>query len=230
MLSVVDVSFRYEPDRPVLVGLTFEARPGRILGLAGANGSGKSTLVNILAGLLAPDSGEVRLGESRGRQARNLLRRSSALLPQNVDHWLLGETGAEDLSLGLDPADPATADLLADLTVRWSLTDLLPRPVESLSLGQKKRLALAAALARRPLAVFLDEPLAGLDWPGVRAMLADLARLKEAGVIIVLSTHEPSLTAPLVDEWLLLKSGGGHLFGSDATSRFEEFGVRPLDL
>jgi ABC-type multidrug transport system ATPase subunit len=152
-------------------------------------------------------------------------------LPQNVDHWLLGETGAEDLTLGLDPADPATADLLAGLTARWNLTDLLPRPVESLSLGQKKRLALAAALARRPLAVFLDEPLAGLDWPGVRAMLADLARLKEAGVIIVLSTHEPGLTAPLVDEWLLLKPGGGHLFGPsgpDLTSRFEEFGVRPL--
>ncbi len=212
----------------MLAGLNFEARPGRILGLAGANGSGKSTLVNILAGLLAPVSGDLRLGRAAGRAARKLLRRFSALLPQNVDHWLLGETGAEDLTLGLDPADPEASALVADLTARWNLADILPRPVESLSLGQKKRLALAAALARRPLAVFLDEPLAGLDWPGVRTMLADLTRLKEAGVITVLSTHEPALTAPLVDDWLLLKPGGGHLFGADITGRFEEFGVRPL--
>ncbi len=227
-MSVHEVSFSYEPDRPVLVGLTFETAPGMILGLAGANGSGKSTLINILAGLLAPVAGEVRLGEVRGAEARRRLRRSSALLPQNVDHWLLGETGAEDIRLGLDLGDPALADFLAELITRWDLAGFLDRPVESLSLGQKKRLALAAALARRPVAVFLDEPLAGLDWPGVKTILRDLTRLKESGVITVLCTHEPALVAPLVDRWLLLKPGGDYLFGSDLTDRFEEFGVRPM--
>lgn len=228
VLAAKNLSFSYEPDRPVLAGLSFEAASGRVLGLAGANGSGKSTLINILAGLLEPTGGELSLGEKSGSAARDVLRIASALLPQNVDHWLLGETGAEDLTLGLDRNDPETRELLDGLIRRWDLADLLDRPVEILSLGQKKRLTLAAALARKPLAVFLDEPLAGLDWPGVKAMLEDLARLKAAGVITIIVTHEPALAAPLVDDWLLLKPGGEYLFGPDATARFEDFGVRPI--
>ena len=228
VLAAKNLSFSYEPGRPVLDGLSFETASGQVLGLAGANGSGKSTLINILAGLLEPTGGELVLGERHGRAARDILRGSSALLPQNVDHWLLGETGSEDLSLGLKPDDPEVRELLDDLIRRWHLADFLDRPVEILSLGQKKRLTLAAALARQPLAVFLDEPLAGLDWPGVKTMLGDLTRLKEAGVITIIVTHEPALAAPLVDNWLLLKPGGEHLFGPDLAVRFEDFGVRPL--
>ena len=230
VLAAKNLSFNYEPDRPVLDGLSFATASGQVLGLAGANGSGKSTLINILAGLLDPTGGELSLGEHRGRAAQDVLRGSSALLPQNVDHWLLGETGAEDLALGLDQNDPAIRELLDDLIRRWSLADFLDRPVEILSLGQKKRLTLAAALARKPLAVFLDEPLAGLDWPGVKTMLDDLARLKEAGVITIIVTHEPALAAPLVDNWLLLKPGGEYLYGPDLADRFADFGVRPLSV
>ena len=228
ILSAHDLGFSYDPHRPVLTGLNFAAAPGQILALAGANGSGKSTLINILAGLLTPDSGEVRLGDETGRQALKTLRRNSALLPQNIDHWLLGETGAEDLFLGVDQKDQTNQVLAAELIDRWALSPFLDQPVETLSLGQKKRLALAAALIRKPRVVFLDEPLSGLDWPGAKAMLGDLARLKEAGVVTVMVTHEPGLTAPLVDNWLLLKPGGEYLFGPDLAGRFEEFGVRPV--
>lgn len=227
-LEAIDISFAYDSDRPILSQLNFRVDGGSILGLAGANGSGKSTLVAILAGLLKPASGELRLGETRGREAWSRLRERSALLPQNVDYWLLGETGAEDLTLGLDLNNPRVRRLTDDLADRWELSGLLDRPVETLSLGQKKRVALAAALAREPAAVFLDEPMSGLDWPGVKTMLADLTRLKAAGVITVLVTHEPSVTAGLVDDWLLLKPGGDYLFGPEAVNRFEEFGVRPF--
>lgn len=228
ILSAFDLHFSYDSHHPVLTGLTFEAAPGQILGLAGANGSGKSTLISILAGLLPPDSGQVRLGPETGRRALKALRRTSALLPQNIDHWILGETGAEDLFLGLNQKDPAVEALAGELIERWSLAPFLDQPVETLSLGQKKRLAMAAALIKKPGVIFLDEPLSGLDWPGSKAMLSDLARLKEAGVITVMVTHEPALTAPLVDNWLLLKPGGEYLFGSDLADRFEEFGIRPF--
>ena len=102
------------------------------------------------------------------------------------------------------------------------------RPAAALSLGQKKRRAVAAALAGRPEALFLDEPCAGLDWPGAKAMLADLARLKKSGIIVALVTHEPKLVENLVDDWLLLKQGGDFLFGPDLSDHFEEFGVRPF--
>ena len=238
-LTASKLSFAYEPQRPVLLGLSFAVSSGQILGLVGSNGSGKSTLVNILAGILPQTSGTLSLGDSSGdsfggksaiNRVKASLRRDTALLPQNVEHWLLGETGAEDLSLGLDLKDIATQELLADLCQRWSLTEILDRPVESLSLGWKKRLALVAALARRPLAIFMDEPLAGLDWPGVQVMLQDLNSLKQSGVIVVISTHEPELIAPLTDQWLLLKAGGEYLSGSglEVTSQFEAFGIRPL--
>ncbi|MDR1044507.1 MAG: ATP-binding cassette domain-containing protein [Candidatus Adiutrix sp.] len=227
-LTASNLCFSYEPGSPVLKSLSFECRPGRILGLAGANGSGKSTLLNLLAGLLSPDSGELRLGEERGPAAIRRLRREAALLPQNLDHWLLGENGREDLELGLNLNDPEVSALTTGLISRWGLEDILDRPVESLSLGQKKRLALAAALARRPGAMLLDEPLSGLDWPGVKAVLDDLARLKEAGALTVLITHEPTLTRGLVDDWLLLRAGGDYLYGPDLSRHFEEFGVRPF--
>lgn len=226
-LAVENLNFSYRPERPVLRNLTFDVPAGCILGLAGANGSGKSTLINILAGLLKPDSGRILLGTESGRAARDTLRRQSSLLPQNIDHWLLGETGFEDLTLGLDLTRPETRALLEDLLARWDLNDFLDQPVETLSLGQKKKLSLVAALARQPRAVFLDEPLAGLDWPGIKIMLDDLARLKEAGVITILVTHDPQPPAPLIDRWLLLKKGGDYLFGNDLFSRFEEYGVRP---
>ncbi len=230
MLEVENLGFSYEPGQPVLAGLTFAAGPGRLIGLAGANGSGKSTLVNILAGILEPGAGRISFEGCTGAAAFARLRAASALLPQNVDHWLLGETGAEDLRLGLDLEDEAVRTLLAELTGRWGLEEFLEKPVEALSLGQKKRLALASALARRPLIVFMDEPMSGLDWEGSQTMLGDLARLKEAGVITILATHEPSLIASAADDWLLLEKGGRWAFGSppEIFARFEEFKVRPV--
>jgi ABC-type multidrug transport system ATPase subunit len=230
MLRIERLSFSYEPGRPILAGLDFSAEAGRIIGLAGANGSGKSTLVNILAGILEPDGGLIAFDGTEGPEAFGLLRTASALLPQNIDHWLLGETAGEDLRLGTSPRDENTQKLLDELTERWGVSDLLEKPVEILSLGQKKRLALASALARRPALIFMDEPMSGLDWDGTKTMLADLARLKETGVVTMVTTHEPGLVAPLVDEWLLLKAGGDWAFGAAPAifARFEEFRVRPI--
>lgn len=227
-LKSTGLSFAYERARPVLTDLYFEVGPGEILALVGPNGSGKSTLVNILAGLLKPSSGELLLDGLSGPESLKRLREKSALMPQNIDHWLLGETPLEDLTLGLELNEPQARRLVDELIQRWSLESLLDRPIESLSLGQKKRVALASALARKPLAVFLDEPLSGLDWPGVKAMLNDLKLLKQSGVITILITHEPGLTAGLTDNWLLLKSGGGFVFGPEAPDCFAAEGVRPL--
>ena len=226
-LSARALTFGYDPGRPVLREVSFETVSGEVLVLAGANGSGKSTLLAILAGLLTPDSGALEVDGQGGPAARDFLRTRSALLPQNIDHWLLGETGLEDLTLGLDLRSKETAEVVAGLIRHWDLEYFLDQPVETLSQGQKKRLALAAALARRPAAVFLDEPLAGLDWPGVRAVLADLTRLKALGVLTVLVTHEPALVAGLADRWLLLRADS-HLFGRDLAPHFEAYGLRPL--
>ena len=226
-LEARGLTFGYSRGEPVLREVSFTVDSGELLVLAGANGSGKSTLLGLLAGLWPPDAGELLVDGQGGRAARNFLRRATALLPQNIDHCLLGETGREDLALGLDLKEAGAAEELAALIRRWDLGSFWERPVAELSVGQKKKLALVAALARRPAAVLLDEPLAGLDWPGVKAALDDLARLKSSGVAAVMVTHEPALAAGLADRWLLLKNGG-HLFGRDLAGHFEAYGLRPL--
>ncbi|MDR1049570.1 MAG: energy-coupling factor ABC transporter ATP-binding protein [Deltaproteobacteria bacterium] len=227
-LSVRGLSFSY-PDRdPVFADLSFELGSGEILGLAGGNGSGKSTLLDLLAGILEPDSGEITLACSGGPTG---LPRRTALLPQNVDHWLLGATPREDLelALGFDRPEPGDkgAGVLEAAGV-WGLSDILDEPVESLSVGQKKRLALASALAGNPDLLLLDEPFAGLDWPGSLTLLDDLSRLPKEGVAVVLATHDPELVSRLVGRWLLLKPGEYLLAsGDEARENFRRFGVRP---
>jgi biotin transport system ATP-binding protein len=229
-MVVEDLNFSYPQRRSVLTDLSFEVKGGEILGLVGTNGSGKSTLLDLMAGILVPDGGKIILS---GQQGTSHLRQKTALLPQNVDHWLLGETPREDLELAvggdlLQPADPSVSIL--DIAEQWGLLDILDEPVETLSVGQKKRLALASSLAGNPEVVLLDEPFSGLDWPASLTLLEDLARLPKGGVAVILATHDPQLVVNLVSHWLLLKPGA-HLWakGEEATARFAEFGVRPLE-
>jgi biotin transport system ATP-binding protein len=154
-----------------------------------------------------------------------------ALLPQNVDFFLLGDSPREDLELALGetPASDKPERVLT-LARRWDLEESLDQPVETLSLGQKKRLALASSLASEPELLLLDEPFSGLDWPGSLSFLDDLRKLADKALIVVLATHEPAMVADLVGEWLLLKPGRHLLARPEAAfSRLAEFGVRPLD-
>ncbi|MDR1109315.1 MAG: ATP-binding cassette domain-containing protein [Deltaproteobacteria bacterium] len=225
LLAVEGLSFAYPGRPPIIAGLGFEARGGDILGLAGANGAGKSTLLDLLSGLLAPDRGRIALS---GRSGAGELRKRSALLPQNVDYFLLGDSPREDLGLALARGAPGAGGLDC-LAGHWDLAGVLDQPVETLSLGQKKRLALASALAAGPELLLLDEPFSGLDWPGCLKLVDDLAGLARRELIVVLATHEPGLVRDLAGRWLLLGSRG-HLLAepAEAFGRLADFGVRPV--
>jgi biotin transport system ATP-binding protein len=253
LLEVEDLRFSYgKGERELFGGLSFSLPQGAFLGVLGANGSGKSTLMDILAGLTPPLSGRVVLdGEE------DALLKNAALLPQNPDHFILGATPEEELLLGLGKAqkeakggkkdkfkgkDSLKEELLT-LAKKWSLSEILYLPSENLSRGQKKRLALASALAGRPKIFLLDEPFSGLDYPGILSLKKDLALLKSEGLAAVIVTHEPALAAELMDFWLLIRPGrtlfvskkekaqGQSPSQSDLTFdplTLLEFGVRPF--
>ncbi|MDR0622782.1 MAG: energy-coupling factor ABC transporter ATP-binding protein [Deltaproteobacteria bacterium] len=168
-------------------------------------------------------------GHSTGPKGR-VGRPKVALLPQNVDFFLLGDSPREDLALALGPIMARDREARIDaIAASWDLSDHLDRPVETLSLGQKKRLALASSLATDPRLLLLDEPFSGLDWPGSLRFLEDLKKLPEKNLIVVLATHEPALVADLVSLWLLMKPGAYLLAEPEvALKRLEEFGARPL--
>jgi biotin transport system ATP-binding protein len=178
-LTAENISFGYPGQKPIISDLSFKLRGGEILGLAGQNGAGKSTLLDLLAGIKEPTQGQIKVLGLENESGR---RKRIALLPQNVDFFILGDTPREDLELALSQLpnlsdvksdklaknsdSPSINDIVTTIAKRWALLDLLDSPVETLSLGQKKRLALASSMAVEPAVLLLDEPFSGLDWPG----------------------------------------------------------------
>ncbi len=196
-----------------LDGASISLRPGARLALLGANGSGKSTLLLHLNGTLRPSAGVVfHEGAPLDYSKRGLssLRRDVALVFQDPDDQLFAGTLAQDVSfgplnLGLD--QPAAAARVAESLAAVGLSGLSGLPLHMLSHGQRKRAAIAGALALRPRVLLLDEPAAGLDPEGVSALLGHLDRLGAQGIAILFSTHHLDLARAWADEAAVMSDG-----------------------
>ncbi|MFV0459525.1 MAG: energy-coupling factor ABC transporter ATP-binding protein [Actinomycetales bacterium] len=200
----------------VLSGASLRVAGGRRVALLGANGSGKTTLLRCLSASLRPDSGRVLLDGAPidySRKGLRAHREQVQLVMQDPDDQLFSADVARDVSFG-----PTNLGLSADevaTRVRESLallviTDLADRPVHHLSFGQRKRVAIAGAIAMRPCLLLLDEPTAGLDPAGVQDMLAALARLEEHHTTVVLATHDVDLALAWADEVAVVTDGIVH--------------------
>ena len=200
-------------DRPSLKGVDIRIRRGVKTVILGANGAGKSTLFYHLNGLFKPSSGTVSFdGEPvsyRRRALRNLRSRVSVVL-QNPDDQIFGQTVEEDVAygpqnLGLPKEEVARR---TDEALRLvGLDDLRDRNTLKLSYGQRKRLALAGALAMEPEVLVMDEPTAGLD-PQMALELMELAeQLHHSGTTVVISTHDVDLAYAWADEIHVLRRG-----------------------
>lgn len=212
-LALHGVSVRYGRDAWVLRDVDVEVEAGRRLALIGANGAGKTTLLRTLSGSLRPTAGEVLVDETPLNFKRTALtahRRAVQLVLQDPDDQLFSADVHAEISygptnLGLDP--DAVRARVAETAELLGITELLTRPVHHLSYGQRKRVALAGAVAMQPRFLLLDEPTAGLDPAGCAALLACLERLEGAGTTVVLSTHDMALVWEWADTVTLLDAG-----------------------
>lgn len=203
------VGFAYEPGLPVLSGLTLHARSGEIVGLLGANGAGKTTTFRLLAGLLRPDEGEIRVaGVSLSVEPREARRRSAYLPDEPLAYPTLSALENLDMFGRLWGVPPAEARERGQALLRrvglWAERD---RWVESYSRGMRQKLALAVALLHRPQVLVMDEPFTGLDVAAAlfaRDLLREHAR---AGGTVLFSSHVPELIEALADRVAVLHSG-----------------------
>ncbi len=175
-------------------GLSFAVAQGERLAFIGPNGAGKSTSIKMLTGLLRPSAGSARvLGLEPWSQRRALSRRIGTLFGQRSLLWpeLPARTSLATLGAihGLDR--PGLVRRIAELGELLEAAELLDRPVRTLSLGQRMRCELAAALLHRPDLLFLDEPTIGLDLLAKQRFREVLVRLNtEHGTTVFLTSHD----------------------------------------
>jgi ABC-2 type transport system ATP-binding protein len=177
-----------------LDGISFTLEQGELVGYIGPNGAGKSTTVKTLSGILVPDSGRVEvLGRVPWKERIAHVRQIGVVFGQRTQLWWdLPVIESFDLLRDIYrvPADEhaRARDELIDLL---DLAPLLPTPVRQLSLGQRMRCDLAAALLHSPPLLFLDEPTIGLDAVSKLAVRDFIRRLnRERGVTVILTTHD----------------------------------------
>ena len=209
-IVVDDLVKRYAPDAPPAVdGLSFEVRPGEIYGLLGPNGSGKSTTIGVLATLLLPTSGTVRVaGFAVVDQAVDVRRRIGVALQETgVD---AGATGRDLIArharlLGISRSE---AGRRADELLReFDLADASDKRLKAYSGGMRRRLDLALALVGRPSVVYLDEPTTGLDPISRQALWERVGRLRDDGVTVLLTTQYLDEADALADRIGIVAAG-----------------------
>jgi ABC-2 type transport system ATP-binding protein len=186
-----------------------DAPPGAVTGLVGPTGSGKTTLLMMLATLVGPDSGEIRIAGHDPVRSPGQVRARMGWMPDSFGPYetLTAREVLEFVAAAYRFSRPDRAARAAELLEWVRLGDYADRPVQVLSHAQKQRLGLARAIVHRPTVLLLDEPAAGLDAPN-RAELARLLReLTAENRTVLLTGRTSGEVAGLTDRLVLVAAG-----------------------
>ncbi|WP_428268185.1 ABC transporter ATP-binding protein [Haliangium sp.] len=204
MLRVAGVCKRLG-GRTILDHVDVVCDGGEICVIEGPNGSGKSTLLRVIAGLLEPDRGYVELAGEALAARPVAARRRLGYVPEAADPpgYM---TGRELFALvrALKRAEPLSAELQQAL----GLEGIDDQRIERLSLGQRRRVCLGAALIGDPAVLVLDEPTNGLDRDGVAQLVDILDARRRAGAAVLVATHERGFADAIADRRLRFEGGG----------------------
>ncbi|MHA1933870.1 MAG: energy-coupling factor ABC transporter ATP-binding protein [Candidatus Thorarchaeota archaeon] len=212
MTCVIDVThldFNY--DTFSMKDINMELHLGELKALVGLNGSGKTTLFKLILGLLEPKIGEIYVFDKRvDRENLCATRREIGFLFQNPDDQLFAPTVWDDVAFG--PRNIGLSEDDVEKRVKSALeivgmVGYAERPVNQMSHGQAKRVALAGIIAMRPRILFLDEPFTGIDFPMVMSIVDIIQELRGEGISVLFTTHNRFFLENWADSVAVLKNG-----------------------
>jgi cobalt transport protein ATP-binding subunit len=206
-IEVDNLSFVYPDGRQALRSVSLAVQPGEKVALVGPNGAGKSTLLLHLNGILQGQGRICVAGMELAEANLGHIRAAVGLVFQNPDDQLFSPTVFDDVAFG--PLHMGLPEALVHNKVHAALaavgmSDYVQRMSHHLSIGEKKRIAIATVLAMDPQILVLDEPTAGLD-PRARRHL--IALLHQLNMTMLVSTHDMRMVAELFDRTIIMEEG-----------------------
>jgi ABC-2 type transport system ATP-binding protein len=226
LASVRSLMRRKSREIAAVDGISFDVSPGEVVGFLGPNGAGKTTTLKMASGLLYPTSGEVSvLGHTPWKREKALLRQITLVMGQrNQLQWDIPASDSFELNRAIYRIPRAdfhqTLDELVDLL---DLAPLLGKPVRNLSLGERMKCEVAAALLHRPRVLFLDEPTIGLDVTMQRRIRTFIAEYnRRHGATVLLTSHYMADVEALCKRVVVIHHG--HLlFDGNLASLIQQF-------
>ncbi|MBM4421173.1 MAG: ATP-binding cassette domain-containing protein [Chloroflexi bacterium] len=207
-LTVDHLHFTYPDGYEALRGLGLRADAGERIALVGPNGAGKSTFMLTLNGTLTPSHGTIHIGEVLvERKSLSRVRAEVGLVFQDPDDQLFSATVFEDVAFGpvhMGLSRDQIHERVEHALAAVGVSGFERRPPHHLSLGQRKRVALATVLSMDPKLLVLDEPSAGLDPRGRRELIALLASLPQT---MLVATHDMRLVAEILPRTVVMDGG-----------------------
>ncbi|MEA3403355.1 MAG: ABC transporter ATP-binding protein [Armatimonadota bacterium] len=221
--------------------VSFTVHEGQIKALIGPNGAGKTTIFNLLTGVLPPDAGRARfrgrellgmpshrvaaLGIGRTFQTSQLFDQMTVLENVMVGHHLQGSATMLSAALrlfGAGAEERRYREVAMEALARAGLMDLAGRQAAALSIGQRRMVEVARALAAEPQLLLMDEPAAGLNMRETERLAETIQRIRDSGVTILLVEHDMSLVMSVAEEILVLDRGEPLAEGTPEEIRSDE--------
>ena len=214
IIKADNLYFTYDGENtPALNGLSLDIQKGKKIAVMGANGSGKSTFFLCLNGILKPQKGTLSFcgtPYSYDRKSLLELRHRIGIVFQDPDNQLFSASVLQEISFGILNlgADSETALKETEKIMdALDITELKDRPTHILSGGQKKQGAIADILVMHPDIVILDEPAAALDPKHTALVNGTIDQMTEAGLTVLISTHDPDYAFSWADQIILFHQG-----------------------
>ena len=221
VIEVKDVHFNYPAGVQAISGVSFTVSKGEKVAILGPNGSGKSTLILLMAGLLTPKQGKIKVFQTK-TTAKDFqkLRHRIGLVFQDPDDQLFTPSVIEDIEYGPKNLRLPESDIKQrseQVLSKIGIQHLKNRPPHRLSFGEKKKVSLATALVLKPELMILDEPTANLDLASRRGLIDMVNEMNREGTTVVVSTHDVEALPELADRIIVISKGS--MLGEGETAK-----------